>query len=104
MTLRDKVTAYLGFEPSREAVESALNDSGFTDITADYVPENYPGVAKATIKLIDIILTTANASNTITGYTHSYDRQALLKYRNYLAAQLGLPEIDNPIISAPRVW
>lgn len=76
MTNRDRTIAMLGFTPDENGVQAELMDLGINALST-YDPVNYSKINRAARKLIEVILSTPDTSNSITGFGVSYDRRAL---------------------------
>ncbi len=101
MTNKERLISFLGFQPDTNASEAALLDINL-DGTDYYEAVNYKMVRLAAIQLMEILLTTPNTTNQITGYSITYDRDAVERrlYRLKLEAGLEL----GPYIRAINKW
>ncbi len=91
----------LGFQPENNALEAALLDRGITSV-AVYTATNYPGIRLAAIGLMEILLSTANTTNNITGYSVTYDRGAIERRMLLLKEEAGLSA--RSVIKAISAW
>lgn len=89
MTNRERLYAMIGFQPGEHSAEAALLDNGDLDPGEPYKPENLPFVRSAAIMVLETLLSTPNTSSQQTGFTVSYDRQAVLKRLEMLKKEAG---------------
>lgn len=107
MTTQDYIVSQLAFLPDNKlAIEGQIIDQGI-DATAIYdVTMKLPCV-KAAIGIMQMLLTTADTTNTIDGqniFKVVYDRKAVLDRINLLKGENGILDESKPYIRAPRVW
>jgi hypothetical protein len=104
MTNRDRLLSLLGFAPAdRNAADGALIDAGI-DGTALYTADMIIPIKKCAIEVLQILLSSANTSNSVTSFTVTYDRNAVLTRIKELKADCGIVDAEGPVINAPAVW
>jgi len=101
MTNKERLLAFLGFQPEANAAEAVLADVELLP-TDTYQTSNLSKVRLAAISLIETLLTTPNVSNSTTGYSVSYDRSAIERRLSILKMDAGL--ISGPTIKAVNKW
>lgn len=79
----------LGFTPNEDALTAELIDRNI-EPGDSYDTANLPALRLAAIKLIELLLSTANTSNASIGYLVSYDRDAVIKRLEMLKRDAGL--------------
>lgn len=100
MTNKERLISLIGFAPDNQnAIEGALLDASI-DPDGDYEAGNLKVFKKATIEVIDILLSTPDTSNPQSGMSIKYDRPSLLARRKILMIEIGeevvpVPTIDN---------
>ena len=82
------------------AVEAALVDKGIEAYDA-YSSAFYPAIRLAAIGLMEILLTTPNTTNNVTGFSVTYDRGAVQSRLALLRKEAG---INQPSINVVNKW
>lgn len=95
MTNRERLKGLIGFEPSEESIEGSMADLS-VDGDLTYSVTALPSLKKAAIEVLKTLLSAADITNE-NGFTHKYDRNAVLKR---IAA---LEEEENPTDSIPKI-
>jgi hypothetical protein len=105
MTNTERLIALLGFQADPVAIEAALLDNSITG-SDDYEAANLIPIKKAAIALIEILLSTPDTSNSVTGYSVNYDRGFAEKRLNALRSSAGIaiPGAGNPTIRGVSPW
>lgn len=107
MTNKDRVLSLIGFAPSNDnAIDGELLDLGIAG-AATYDVSQLVGVKTAAIRVMELLLTTADTSNENgSGFTNSirFDRNAVLARINQLKNELGLVDTALPYITSRAVW
>ena len=101
MTNKERLIAFLGFQPSINVAEAALMDAGIT-LNDIYDSSLANTIKRAAVEVMKIILTTADTGNSTTGFTAKYDRVAILKLIDQYERELG--STLAPKITALKVW
>jgi len=101
MTNKEYFISLLGFAPGPNVAEGALLDAGITGGDS-YVSANRAIMLPFVIRVIRILLSTADTSNSVTGFAIKYDRAAIerlaVMYENEVQEKTG------PTIRARNVW
>jgi len=101
MTNKERLLAMLGFQPEVNAAEAVLIDNSL--VAADtYVTASLSSIRLAAISLLETLLSTPNTSNSVTGYSVTYDRAAIERRLNNLKTEAGL--ITGPTINVVNKW
>lgn len=104
MTNKDRVESLIGFKPGNDnAIMGALADRGLTT-TDIYDPANGILVKRATIEVMNILLTTANTSDGADSWSVTYDRNAVLARIKSLSGEIGDTDGTLPVIRAVHRW
>ena len=101
MTNKERLIAFLGFQPSINVAEAALIDEGISPASIYDSSLSNP-IKKSAVEVMRVILTTADTSNSTTGFNASYDRSAILKLIEQYERELGIAL--KPRITSPKVW
>lgn len=91
MTIKQRLLAFVGFQPGEYAADAALLDQSL-EPADDYEPEMLPAVRLAAISLLETILSTPNTSNNVTGFSVTYDRGAVERRLASLKKEAGIKE------------
>jgi hypothetical protein len=102
MTNKDRLISLLGFAPSDNSLEGELLDIDISSSGA-YDPANSVILKKAAIKIMELLLTTADTTNE-NQYAIKYDRVAVLARIKLLKGELGLIDESLPTITGKSVW
>ncbi len=102
MTNKERLISLLGFEPPKNAAEAAMIDAGITE-AATYTAPALVSVKTAAIEVMKVILTTADTTNSLTGFSQKYDRDAIRKRISELEEEL-LITIGPSIKDATYKW
>lgn len=104
MTIQERLISLIGFAPPQNSVEGALLDEGLNAADA-YDPSLSLQVKKATIQVMEVLLTTADTTNE-NQYVIKYDRPTLLKritaLKDEVAAEDGV--VLQPVIRSKKCW
>lgn len=107
MTNKDRIFSLLAFGPTNiNSLDGEIIDQGI-DPDAIYDGSTKLPCVKAAIKLMELLLTTADITNSIDGNVQmavKYDRDAVLARINLLKGEYGLTDESKPFIRAPKVW
>lgn len=107
MTNKDRVLSLIGFAPANDnSIDGELLDLGISG-TATYDVTQSVAVKTAAIRVMELILTTADTTNENgSGFTNSlkFDRNAVLARINQLKNELGLVDTALPYITSRSVW
>lgn len=101
MTNKERLISLLGFSPPANSAEGALLDAGITD-AGTYSSANSTAIKTVAIEVMKVLLTTANTTNELTGFSITYDRDALMKRIAQLEEELGLAAVST--IKGVKVW
>lgn len=103
MTNKERLISFLGFAPPANTAEGALLDAGITESEV-YTAANSIPLKKVAITVMELLLTTADTSNNVTGFAIKYDRDAVLKRMNLIKGELGLTDESLPTITGKQPW
>lgn len=101
MTNKERLISLLGFSPPPNSAEGALLDAGI-NVSGTYDASGSISIKTVAIEVMKVILTTANTSNAQTGFSITYDRDALMKRIAQLEEELGIASV--PTIKGVKVW
>jgi hypothetical protein len=102
MTNKDRLISLLGFAPPDNSLEGELLDFGISS-SGTYDPANSVLLKKAAIKIMELLLTTADTTNE-NQYAIKYDRIAVLARIKLLKGELGMIDESLPTITGKSVW
>ena len=102
MTNKEYIISMLGFAAPANSVEAAMIDAGILEAST-YVFANSVSLKLAAINVMRVLLTTANTSNSITGFSVTYDRASIFKRIALLEEELGI-STALPTITSRNVW
>jgi hypothetical protein len=102
MTNKERLISLLGFAPADNSLEGELLDFGIVP-TGTYDPANSVVLKKAAIKIMELLLTTADTTNE-NQYAIKYDRVAVLARIKLLKRELGIVDGSIPTITGKSVW
>jgi len=101
MTNKDYFTSLLGFSPGPNVAEGALLDAGITG-GETYVSSNRAIMLPFVVRVIRVLLSTADTSNSVTGFAIKYDRAAISRLAAMYEEELNEPL--GPTVRARNVW
>lgn len=103
MTIKERLIALVGFQPANDnAIEGELVDAGL--IGSDvYGASQAVTVKTAAIKLMELLLTTADTKNE-NGYSIVFDRKAVQDRIDQLKGELGLVDDSLPVVNGRSCW
>jgi hypothetical protein len=102
MTNKERLISLLGFAPSDNSIEGELADWNLTS-SATYSSADKDTLKKAAIRIMELLLTTADTTNE-NGYAIKYDREAVLARIKLLKDELEPIEEKVPTITGKQVW
>jgi hypothetical protein len=102
MTNRERLISLLGFAPESNSLEGEMLDFDITPADI-YDPANSVTLKKAAIKIMELLLTTADTTNE-NQYAIKYDRVSVLARIKLLKGELGLVDESIPTITGKQVW
>jgi hypothetical protein len=102
MTNKERFISFLGFAPSDDSIEGELADIDLTS-SDTYSSANKDTLKKAAIRVMELLLTTADTTNE-NGYAIKYDRNAVLARIKLLKDELEPVEVMVPTITGKQVW
>lgn len=102
MTNRERLISLLGFSPDSNSLEGEMLDADI-DSLDEYEPIMATPIKKCAIKIMEILLTTADTSNN-TGFNIHYDRAAVEKRILLFKNELGLVDLTMPTINSKVYW
>jgi len=105
MTNKERLISLLGFAPDNNALDGALLDVGLAG-GDNYVTENLESVEKASIPLLEVLLSTANISthNGVTSAGKTFDRATILKRIQGLKKKYGIEDVSGRTIKGITPW
>lgn len=93
MTIKEAIQSELGFSLTNpDAIDKALIDFGLTG-TNIYLAVDRNSVKRATLQVLEVLLSTANVTTStgpVTSSSTTYDRSAILKRMEAIKRDLGL--------------
>lgn len=103
MTNSERLISLCGFSPANvNAISGELLDAGI-DGAATYTADNMVPVKTAALKLMELLLTTADVRNE-NGYDIKFDRNAVMARVNQLKNELGLIDTALPFVTSRPAW
>jgi hypothetical protein len=102
MTNKEYFQSLLGFAPGPNVADAAMLDAGING-SSTYVVSNSAALKTAAIQVMRVLLSTADTSNNVTGFSIKYDRAAILKLIALYEDDLGITA-GRPIIKGRSVW
>lgn len=103
MTNKERLLAYIGFQPQDNVAEAALLDAGI-DGSADYDVSLSDRIKRCAIEVMEVVITTADTGSSMTGWTAKFDRPSILKRIATMKADLGISEVLQPEIRRSCKW
>jgi len=103
MTNKERLISILGFSPESNALEGEMLDVGISG-TDSYETKNGLVLKKCAIKIMEILLSTADTTNSVSGFTIRYDRAAIEKRIVLFKTELGLIDESQPFIKSVSPW
>lgn len=102
MTNRDRLISLVGFAPQTNVTDGALIDAGVSAVEI-YTSANADVLKKVAIGVMQVILSTADTT-TPDGMVIKYDRPSLLALIKEYKKDLGITDIETPIINSVSKW
>lgn len=102
MTNKERLISLLGFAPPDNSLEGEMLDFDITPAET-YEAANSVTLKKAAIKIMELLLTTADTTNE-NQYAIKYDREAVLARIKLLKGELGLIDESIPTVTGKSVW
>lgn len=104
MTNKERLLSLLGFTPSDvNSLEGTLLDNGITGAGTYDSSLSIP-IKRCAIEVMELLLTTANISDSTPGFSVTYDRNAVLQRMKLLKQEIGLVDETLPTITGKNVW
>ena len=105
MTNKERLISLLGFGVSdQNSLEGAMIDRGIVG-TDPYASGNTVTLKKCAIEVMELLLTTADTTDSTPGFSTTFDRDAVLKRINLLKGEIGLVDESMPTIeNASFMW
>lgn len=104
MTIGDRIISLIGFAPSNpNVVQGECTDLGLT-ITATYDASQMVNCKTAAVRVMEILLTTADVTNGEAGLSIKFDRAAVMQRIIQLKGELDLVDESVPSVTSRHVW